>query len=384
MLRSKAKKVFSGESRISVLHVLSELRHSGAETMLRSLAPRLLSKGIKTTILGTGGSVGPYEGVLQQAGCRVAHIPLFPFWRFAIHYMRFLRKEGFDVVHLHQESAFFWTMILSRMFVSRVLRTFHSSFSFNGWLRVKRKVMRLIARAIFGMVPLAPSTSVQSHEDIWFHNPCLLAQNGVDFTFFYPPTKAEVTASRKKMSLDPNDIVVCVVGACIHLKRHSDVIKALRQLKEEDSFHYILLHLGTGPLEEEEISLSKSLDLCDDVRFVGAIDDVRPYLASSDLFVMPSEYEGLGLSCAEAMAMQLPVVAAKVPGLIDLVTHEETGLLVPVGDDKAIKQAIQKLGCDQEYRQRLGKAARNIVVKRYNIDRLAAQLSFFYKRNLIK
>ena len=366
------------KGRISVLHVLSELCHSGAETMLRSLAPRLTSQGIDTAILATGPSVGPYAEPLRQAGCSVAHIPQFPFWRFAILYMSFLRSEGFDVVHLHQESAFFWTLLLSRLFTSRIIRTFHNSFFFEGWLQVKRRVMRLLAREVFRMIPLAPSTSVQAHEDIWFHNPCFLMPNGVDTALFSSPSSAEVAESRSQLGFGPNHVVVIMVGACTHVKRHCDVIEALAELKEEDSLHYVLLHIGTGKLEEEELRLSASFGLNDDVRFVGVVDDVRPYLAASDLFVMPSEYEGLGLSCAEAMAMQLPGVAAEVNGLRDLVIHEETGLLVTVGDVESIKKAIQRLGHDEKFRRRMGQAARDRIVKRYNIDRLAAQLSRMY------
>jgi glycosyltransferase involved in cell wall biosynthesis len=72
----------------------------------------------------------------------------------------------------------------------------------------------------------------------------------------------------------------------------------------------------------------------------------------------PSRREGFGVVAAEAMAHGRPVVASAVGGLLDLVTDEETGLLVPAGDVEALRIALERLLGDAALRRRLGQAAR--------------------------
>ena len=76
--------------------------------------------------------------------------------------------------------------------------------------------------------------------------------------------------------------------------------------------------------------------LADRVMAPGQIADVRPYLAASDLFVLPSQSEGMPRALMEAMAMGLPAIATNVGGVPDVLRHGRDGVLVPHGDSDAI------------------------------------------------
>jgi glycosyltransferase involved in cell wall biosynthesis len=92
----------------------------------------------------------------------------------------------------------------------------------------------------------------------------------------------------------------------------------------------------------------------------------------------PSRREGFGLACAEAMAHGRPVVASAVGGLLDLVVHEETGLLVPPRDPPALRAALDRLLRDRALRRRLGAAARARVARLCSWERVTQRLLDVY------
>jgi len=83
-------------------------------------------------------------------------------------------------------------------------------------------------------------------------------------------------------------------------------------------------------------------------------EELGPLYDRAAVVAVPSHREGFGVVCAEAMAHGRPVVAGAVGGLLDLVVHEQTGLLVPPGDIGALRTALNRLLGDEEFRARLG------------------------------
>ena len=114
------------------------------------------------------------------------------------------------------------------------------------------------------------------------------------------------------------------------------------------------------------------------VYFAGATShaETQRLLAQADIFVLASFAEGVPVALMEAMASQLPCVSTYVAGIPELITSEQDGLLVPAGSVEALGWAIERLAKDASLRGRLGIAARERVVKDYNlrlnVERLAA------------
>ena len=96
----------------------------------------------------------------------------------------------------------------------------------------------------------------------------------------------------------------------------------------------------------------------------------------------PSRREGFGLACAEAMAHGKPVVASAVGGLLDLVTHERTGLLVAPGDVNGLRAALERLLADRDLRRRLGEAGRAHVAAYCSWDRVTEATMAVYHEAL--
>ena len=122
-------------------------------------------------------------------------------------------------------------------------------------------------------------------------------------------------------------------------------------------------------------------------RVPGALGFVGPERLSelytrAAVVACPSHREGFGVACAEAMAHGRPVVASAVGGLLDLVVHEETGLLVPPRDVGALREALGRLLADADERRRLGAAARDRARELLSWERVTALTIEAYREAL--
>jgi glycosyltransferase involved in cell wall biosynthesis len=100
-------------------------------------------------------------------------------------------------------------------------------------------------------------------------------------------------------------------------------------------------------------------------------DELGDLYARAAVVACPSHREGFGIACAEAMAHGRPVVASAVGGLLDLVVHEETGLLVPPRDVPALRSALERLIGNPDLRRSFGVAARSRILEHFSWDRFA-------------
>ena len=143
-----------------------------------------------------------------------------------------------------------------------------------------------------------------------------------------------------------------------------------------------LIVVGDGELRDDLRSRAASLGIAGRVHFLGARRDLGNILAASDIFAMPSYWEGLPLSMVLAMGAGLPVVASKVAGIPEVVNNRVSGLLVDPGDSTQLARALTVLVQDPTLRSRLGAAAREFVRPRFGVDGYVASVTGLYDRLL--
>jgi len=143
-----------------------------------------------------------------------------------------------------------------------------------------------------------------------------------------------------------------------------------------------LLVVGDGPLRQSLESQAANLGLSARVRFVGARRDLGNILAATDVFVMPSFWEGLPLAMVLAMGAGVPVVATRVAGIPEVVQDGVTGLLVPPGDSGELGAALSRVVNDDTTRVLLGQAARAFVGPRFGVDGYVRSVTALYDRLL--
>jgi glycosyltransferase involved in cell wall biosynthesis len=363
---------------MKVLHILSELKHSGAEVMLQQAYERFNQHGIESHILSTGTNIGDYASVLQSTGYKIHHIPFRKHPAFFIAVKKLLDREKFPVVHLHTETAFIWYILLLNFSgVKTVVKTFHNVFQFTGYLRWKRALQRKISSRLFHTIQHAIGDSVFDFEKERFGNDCVLVRNWTDTDKFSPPTASERAAARSFYGIHSNDFVILTVGACTPVKNHMAVLAAAKKANDRLKGKVVVLHVGSGPLLREEKLYAMNNAIEKSCRFVGTLDDVRSCLHAADAFVMTSEWEGLPIAGLEAMSAGLPAILYNVYGLKDLLRNDDGGLLIEPGEDRLV-DALMLMVNNLEFRLKKGKGARAIILRDYSLEDSVDKLSSLY------
>lgn len=186
--------------------------------------------------------------------------------------------------------------------------------------------------------------------------------------YFYAPEDGPLT---------PRDLRRCA------LKGHEFFVEAARLVLEEvPEARFLLVGGGYGKHGEAyRLTLrkrSEALGLGGSLLFTGFRSDVPDVLAALDVSVQCSLNENLG-GTIESLLMEAPTVATRVGGMPETVRHEETGLLVPPGDARALARAILRLLRDREQARAWGRAGRRLMLERFTLDRTVAGIDALYQ-----
>lgn len=202
--------------------------------------------------------------------------------------------------------------------------------------------------------------------------------NAVDWS------QLQTTIGRDEMRLScgipPGAPLAGIIARLTEQKAHRVLFEAMARHAELANVH--LLVVGDGELRDELHRRAESLGLLARVHFAGARRDLGNVLASIDVFVMPSLWEGLPLSLVLAMGAGLPVVATAVAGIPEVVANGERGLLVAPGDVDGLAAALARVFGDAAERARLGEAARAFVRPRFGVDGYVGAVTALYDRLL--
>lgn len=154
-----------------------------------------------------------------------------------------------------------------------------------------------------------------------------------------------------------NAVTLLTASRISEVKGLPYLLKALSLIKKRDvKFHYYMV--GEGPDLEMLKKQIQVLGLTDLVSTVGFQDNVAQWMASCDVFVLPSLYEYHSIAVLEAMRAGKPIVATEVGGNGESIENNHSGLLVPSKNEKALADALYKLITDEELRKALGENAR--------------------------
>jgi len=268
----------------------------------------------------------------------------------------FLKKVKADVVHANLGSLLHILLAVAMSGVKTRVFTFHSVANrAAGNSRIKKFVYSFALKKM-KFIPVGISDcvkkSISEEYSIPLESiPCIY--NGVDTKIFLPGVMEKASG---------NKIRFVSVGTLYHIKNHKLLIKAFA--KTEKLYPDITLSIiGDGELREELDSLIKEYGLVNKIRLLGTIHNVDFYLRQSDIYVMSSNVEGLSLAVLEAMACGLPIISTNAGGVVDIVVNGKNGLITPVGDTKALSEAMCELIRNEDLRKKMGEESRRIAVE---------------------
>jgi glycosyltransferase involved in cell wall biosynthesis len=171
-------------------------------------------------------------------------------------------------------------------------------------------------------------------------------------------------------------LAVTIIARLTEQKAHRVLLDAFAGASELADAHLVIV--GDGELRDELRRRADTLGIAPRTHFAGARRDLGNMLAATDVFVMPSLWEGLPLSLVLAMGAGLPVVASRVAGIPEVVEDGRTGLLVDPGDAPQLGTALARLAADSSLRADLGDAARAFVRPRFGADQYVNQVVDLY------
>lgn len=188
-------------------------------------------------------------------------------------------------------------------------------------------------------------------------------------------------AVRQELGIDANRTVLLAIGRLHPQKGYDVLVNAVAKVAKICPM-VILLIAGKGQLYDELKSLRARLAVNRHVCLLGERADVPDLVAAADIFVMSSLWEGLPLALLDAMAGGLPCVATAVGGIPEVISHGKNGLLAPAKDPDALAAALLSLLYDVRTRKRLGEAARQTVLQRFDARQMVAAYESIYNEVL--
>lgn len=206
-----------------------------------------------------------------------------------------------------------------------------------------------------------------SRHDLW-PPPIEVVHNAVDLALFRAEPMPTIGPLR-----------VAIVGNLHAYKGHGRFLHAFA-LVAESLRHVEAVVVGDGAQRADLEALAAQLGIAGRVRFVGQVDDPRPYVAGSHVVALTSDHEGFPNALLEAMAMGRPVVATAVGGVPELVRDGVDGFLAP-SDPRALAARLLDLLGNAELRARMGREARRRA-EGFGWDRVVRQTESVYSRLL--
>lgn len=312
--------------------------------------------------------VGDLESLGIAVRCIGTHRGLTP--GVAARLRRLVNDWDVDLVHAHLPA----TGIMARLFAGvPVVYTEHNMES------SYRAPTRQLNRLTYARQAAVTAVSDAVAESLaGFPGPKVrIVENGVSARH----RPEEAAASRGELGVEPGDFLLTHVGNIRPHKGHSNLIAAAALLRKRIP-RFLIVSVGgekhRGDLDRIRRE-AEAAGVSDVVRFLGrrAGTETRALVEAADVYVNPSDYEGLPVSILEAMALARPIVATEVGGVPSVIT-DSTGVLVPPNHPQALADAVADLLEDPDRAGSLGRAARDLAERSYGLDRMISQLEAIY------
>lgn len=194
------------------------------------------------------------------------------------------------------------------------------------------------------------------------------------------PSAERRRRARAALGLAEEAEVVLNVGRQDPQKGQRFLLEAIARLVSARPRLVLLVAGRRGTSSDELEALRDQLGLGEKVRFLGHRDDVPELLAAADVFAFPSLFEGLPGAVIEAMALGLPVVAARIPPLYEVVEEGHSALLVDPTSPIELAAAMARVLEDAVFARALGERGAEIFTERFTLERSARRMAELYRR----
>jgi glycosyltransferase involved in cell wall biosynthesis len=340
---------------------------------------------------------GPFVPELESWGIR--HMPLRHATRSAavgqdfmalMELWRLFRRLKPDIVHTHNPKPGLYGRIAARAAgVHGVVNTVHGLYASPEDGMSRRALVYALERAAS---LCSGAELVQNPEDLQVltrlgvpPDKLVLLGNGVELSRFRPSVDVRGRGqARADLGVGADDVVVGTVARLVWQKGFRELFAAAERLHDSHPNVVFVVVGGPDPDKSDAIPSEQRAAAMRRGRivFAGERDDMEDVYPAFDLFVIPSYREGFPRSAMEAAASGLPVIATDIRGCRQVVSHGQSGLLVPIHDSDRLASAIEELVVNPALRRRMGAAGRRKAEAEFDDRSVVSKTLDAYERVL--
>jgi glycosyltransferase involved in cell wall biosynthesis len=350
-----------------ILHLIETGGPGGAEQMLLRLADEYGQRGFSQLVCLRKEGWLAEEVRLRGLPLEIRPLGRLPDFSWLQELRQIAQIYGVKAIHAHEFAMNVRGGMLAKWLGIPAVATVHGKRYFGDrWAR--RLAYRLTSR-LTNLV--AVSEDIRNNlVDLVGISPhrASVIPNGVDTRrFSFNAEKRRIM--RARLGVRNNQLLLGTVGSYYPVKGQRFLVDAMQKLTAIAP-NVRLVMAGQGPLADELRKQVSEEALERHVQIVGYIEDTPGFLSALDIFVMPSLSEGQPLALLEAAANGRCIVATNVGGISEIITNNESGVLVPPGDVDALANALARLLADPETRHALERNAAT-VQDHWSIQRTA-------------
>jgi glycosyltransferase involved in cell wall biosynthesis len=380
--------------RIRVMHLVNSMGVAGAETALyyyiRALGAEEYDHYVyylgndgatrdKIEALGAKVHKGKKRGLLKNPFSFI-----LKYTALIIDLLGFIKKKRIQVILSQTDRPNQLAVIIAKLSGRAVFPTVHSTMAFKdkrNLLNLRVHLNAVVNRIIYRLADRVVAVSSEIKDIISIDlrldkKKIAVLNNGI--VIDNDPVKAY--DFRKIFAGAENKFTLIAVGRLVPLKGFDILVRAVAEVLEQNRNDFVLAIVGRG---QERIRLEKlinDLNVSENVKLMGLRHDVMELLKGSDVFIMPSLYEGLSIAMIEALACGLPIIASDAPGIRDHVKNDQNGILFPIGDHKALSACILKILNNKKLLEKLSRNAKKSFEQQYNMRKNINTLENLFRK----
>jgi phosphatidylinositol alpha-mannosyltransferase len=288
-----------------------------------------------------------------------------------------LKREKFDIIHLHEPFMVMLCSAMLRFSKSLNIGTFHATKGkpgYNWGWPISRLMLKRRCRKLAGKI--AVSQSAMDYASSYVSGPYEIIPNGIDLEKFSP----EVQKIKK---FNDDKLNILFVGRLEKRKGLKYLLDAYRRVKDE-FYNSRLIVVGPGTRFLGKYKKQVRDYGLKDVHFVGSVSDneLPRYYNTVDVFCAPATgQESFGIVLLEAMACGKPIIASNIEGYAGVMTDGKEGILVPPKNVEGLAEALKTIMTDEELRKKMGERGM-ITAESYSWQRVAKKIAAYYDKVL--
>lgn len=364
---------------IRVLEVIRQGEIGGGESHVIDLVTHFRREEVLPIVVAM--SDGPMISRLRAEGIDCVVIPSSKAFDFSITkpLMELIQDRQIQIIHAHGSRAASNLLWVAKRTGLPLIYTVHGWSFHDGQNMLIYKLRawseKLICKLAKTVICVSGSNAQTGHDTFGLKGETVI-ENGVDTDRFSP--EASHDAIRHELGIDEKGIIVSFIARMTLQKAPLLYLEALKSAHEANE-RITGLMIGGGDMDDEVATYIEQNEMSSFVKRRPFRTDIPNVLALTDIYCLPSKWEGLSIALLEAMSMALPVIVTPTDGTHEVIREGENGLITPFDDAQQLAENLLKLADDPDMRRKLGEAARQTILQRFSAQRVSDQVVDIYR-----